>query len=94
MLAVLGSAQLASYTEILNALNPYYAYDFLTHYPKGFILLGAVFLCTTGAEALYSDLGHCGIKNIRISWIFVKNKPGVKLSRSGSLVDEPPSTGC
>ncbi len=72
MLAVLGSAQLATYPEILNSLNPYYAYEFLVHYPNGFILLGAVFLCTTGAEALYSDLGHCGIKNIRISWIFVK----------------------
>ena len=47
-------------------------YDFLATYPGGFILLGAVFLATTGAEALYSDLGHCGMKNIRISWIFVK----------------------
>ena len=72
MLAVLGFVQLTTYPEILNSLNPYYAYDFLMHYPNGFILLGAVFLCTTGAEALYSDLGHCGIKNIRISWIFVK----------------------
>lgn len=72
MLAVLGSVQLASHPEILSALNPYYAYNFLVNYPNGFILLGAVFLCTTGAEALYSDLGHCGIKNIRISWIFVK----------------------
>lgn len=72
MLAVLGSVQLTTYPEILNSLNPYYAYDFLMNYPNGFILLGAVFLCTTGAEALYSDLGHCGIKNIRISWIFVK----------------------
>ena len=72
MLAILGSAQLATYPEVLNSLNPYYAYEFLAHYPNGFILLGAVFLCTTGAEALYSDLGHCGIKNIRISWIFVK----------------------
>ena len=72
MLSALGFAQLMTHPEILNALNPYYAYDFLAHYPKGFILLGAVFLCTTGAEALYSDLGHCGIKNIRISWIFVK----------------------
>jgi KUP system potassium uptake protein len=44
----------------------------LTIYPKGFLLLGAVFLCTTGAEALYSDLGHCGRGNIRVSWIFVK----------------------
>ncbi len=72
MLSALGFIQLTTYPEILNAINPVYAYDFLTLYPKGFILLGAVFLCTTGAEALYSDLGHCGIKNIRISWIFVK----------------------
>ncbi len=41
-------------------------------YPNGFWLLGSVFLCTTGAEALYSDLGHCGRKNIQYSWIFVK----------------------
>ena len=72
MLAILGFNQLTMYPQVLNALNPVYAYDFLANYPKGFILLGAVFLCTTGAEALYSDLGHCGIKNIRISWIFVK----------------------
>jgi KUP system potassium uptake protein len=72
MLAVLGFVQITTFPEIFNALNPKYAYDFLTQYPKGFILLGAVFLCTTGAEALYSDLGHCGIKNIRISWFFVK----------------------
>lgn len=72
MLSTLGFVQLTTYPEILNAMNPVYAFDFLTQYPKGFILLGAVFLCTTGAEALYSDLGHCGIKNIRISWIFVK----------------------
>lgn len=72
MLATLGFIQITTFPEILNALNPVYAYDFLTQYPKGFILLGAVFLCTTGAEALYSDLGHCGIKNIRFSWIFVK----------------------
>ncbi len=72
MLATLGFIQITKFPEIINALNPVYAYDFLTQYPKGFILLGAVFLCTTGAEALYSDLGHCGIKNIRISWIFVK----------------------
>jgi len=72
MLATLGTIQITTYPEILNALNPFYAIDFLVHYPGGFILLGAVFLCTTGAEALYSDLGHCGIKNIQISWIFVK----------------------
>lgn len=72
MLAVLGSAQLSQHPEVLKAVNPYYAIQFLATYPGGFILLGAVFLATTGAEALYSDLGHCGMKNIRVSWIFVK----------------------
>ncbi|MFA5329460.1 MAG: KUP/HAK/KT family potassium transporter [Prolixibacteraceae bacterium] len=72
MLATLGFIQLVSFPEVLNALNPVYAYNFLTEYPEGFVLLGAVFLATTGAEALYSDLGHCGARNIRVSWIFVK----------------------
>ena len=72
MLAVLGSVHLVDDIGIFKALNPYYAFELLTTYPKGFWLLGAVFLCTTGAEALYSDLGHCGKGNIRISWIFVK----------------------
>jgi KUP system potassium uptake protein len=72
MLGILGFSQLILYPDILRALNPAYAYRFLSEYPGGFILLGAVFLCTTGAEALYSDLGHCGRSNIRISWIFVK----------------------
>lgn len=71
-LSALGFSQITTYPDILDALNPIYAYDFLANYPKGFILLGAVFLCTTGADTLYSDLGHCGIKNIRISWTFVK----------------------
>lgn len=73
MLGAVGALSLSSDLSILKALNPYYAYDLLTHYPKGFWLLGAVFLCTTGAEALYSDLGHCGKENIRVSWIFVKS---------------------
>lgn len=72
MLFVLGLVQIIQNPAIFKALNPKYAYDFLVHYPKGFILLGAVFLATTGAEALYSDLGHCGRKNIRITWVFVK----------------------
>ena len=72
MLAVLGLSNVHSELHIFKAFNPYYAYELLTVYPKGFWLLGAVFLCTTGAEALYSDLGHCGRGNIRISWIFVK----------------------
>jgi KUP system potassium uptake protein len=72
MLFVLGVNQFMQHPDILRSLNPYYAYDLLAHYPKGFWLLGSVFLCTTGAEALYSDLGHCGRPNIRITWVFVK----------------------
>jgi KUP system potassium uptake protein len=72
MLFTLGISQIIKHPEVLKAINPYYAYQLLSQYPQGFWLLGAVFLCTTGAEALYSDLGHCGRENIRISWIFVK----------------------
>lgn len=74
MLAILGIIQMGSNLEVLNAVNPYYAYNLLTSdvSEQGFFILGAVFLCTTGAEALYSDMGHCGRKNIRISWAFVK----------------------
>jgi len=72
MLLIIGGAEIIHYPDVVKAINPYYGYKLLVHYPQGFWLLGAVFLCTTGAEALYSDLGHCGIKNIRITWIFVK----------------------
>lgn len=72
MLGVLGIANLNHDLSVLNAINPVYAFELLVLYPKGIWLLGAVFLCTTGAEALYSDLGHCGRRNIRVSWGFVK----------------------
>ena len=72
MLAVLGISHFGDEIHVFKALNPYYAINLLVNYPQGFWLLGAVFLCTTGAEALYSDLGHCGRDNIRISWILVK----------------------
>jgi KUP system potassium uptake protein len=72
MLGVLGVLQVINHPEVLKAFNPYYAYNLLSIHPEGFYVLGFVFLCTTGAEALYSDMGHCGRKNIRISWIFVK----------------------
>ncbi len=74
MLGILGVIQMVTNLDVFNALNPYYAYKLLTSEVagEGFFILGAVFLCTTGAEALYSDMGHCGRKNIRISWIFVK----------------------
>ena len=72
MLAVLGVYNMAGNWSVLKAFSPHYAINLLVSYPGGFWLLGAVFLCTTGAEALYSDLGHCGRNNIRITWIWVK----------------------
>ncbi len=72
MLFIIGLSQIIKTPEVIKALSPHYAYDLLVNYPHGFWLLGAVFLATTGAEALYSDLGHCGRKNIRITWAFVK----------------------
>ena len=73
MLAFLGIIHLSDDIQIFKAFNPYYGIKLLTQYPKGFWILGAIFLCTTGAEALYSDLGHCGKENIRYSWILVKS---------------------
>jgi KUP system potassium uptake protein len=72
MIGILGSLQIIHNPGIFKALNPYYGMRLLMDHPNGFWLLGAVFLCTTGAEALYSDLGHCGRKNIQATWIFVK----------------------
>ena len=72
VLGISGSVHIFDHIEILKAFNPYYAYNLITHSPSAIIIMGAVFLCTTGAEALYSDLGHCGKKNIRVSWGFVK----------------------
>lgn len=71
-LGIFGSIHIFDHFEILKAFNPYYAYNLITHSPSAIVIMGAVFLCTTGAEALYSDLGHCGKRNIRVSWIFVK----------------------
>lgn len=73
MMAILGIGFILQYPAILQSVNPYYAYSLLSSNPSSFLILGAVFLCTTGAEALYSDLGHCGKSNIRVSWIFVKS---------------------
>ena len=72
MMGLLGIFFIAQMPMVIKALNPYYAIHLLSTNPNAFIILGAVFLCTTGAEALYSDLGHCGRQNIQISWIYVK----------------------
>ena len=72
MLAILGATEIHEQLLVLKSFNPYYAIHLLWKYPGSILLLGAIFLCTTGAEALYTDLGHCGLKNIRVSWAFVK----------------------
>ncbi len=72
MLGVVGASAMTSCPAIFKAFNPVYAMRLLISYPGWFLVLGAVFLCTTGAEALYSDLGHCGRRNISITWGFVK----------------------
>lgn len=72
MLGVLGISQIVGMPEVFKAINPWYGYELLRQSPNFLVVMGAVFLCTTGAEALYADLGHCGRPNIRVSWIFVK----------------------
>lgn len=72
VLGVTGLMHISDDLSVLKSLNPYYAINLLINNPSALLILGGVFLCTTGAEALYSDLGHCGKRNIRISWIFVK----------------------
>lgn len=91
MIGILGTLQIIHYPQIFKALNPYYGAHLLIDHPKGFWLLGAVFLCTTGAEALYSDLGHCGRKNIQVSWIFVKTTLVLSYLGQGAWVLMQPS---
>ncbi|MEJ8755605.1 KUP/HAK/KT family potassium transporter [Pontibacter sp. H259] len=101
MLGSLGVLSVAAHPEILQAVNPYYAYDLLVNYPEGFWVLGAVFLCTTGAESLYSDMGHCGRPNIRLSWGFVKlclllnyfGQGAWLMTKEGSILRENPFYG-
>jgi KUP system potassium uptake protein len=71
-IGAIGAYHLSDNFGILKAINPIYGVDLLTKYPGGFWILGAIFLCTTGAEAMYSDLGHCGKSNIRLGWGLVK----------------------
>ena len=72
MLAVLGTSWAVTNPAVFKALDPGYALQLLFFHKDGFWILGAIFLCTTGAEALYSDLGHCGRGNIQVTWAFVK----------------------
>ena len=67
-----GVKSIGTRPEILKAINPKYALNLLITYPGVFVLLGAVFLCVSGAEDLYVDLGHCGRPNVRMAWFAVK----------------------
>ncbi len=72
VLAILGVSQIVTHPEILFALSPHYALMFIWANPgTTFIILGAVVLCVTGAEALYADLGHFGKKPIRLAWFSI-----------------------
>ena len=84
MMGVLGISYIIQMPSVLKAINPWYAYQLLTSNYNSFVTLGAVFLCTTGAEALYSDLGHCGRPNIRATWLYVK--PCLLLNYFGQAV--------
>ncbi|WP_027632056.1 KUP/HAK/KT family potassium transporter [Clostridium hydrogeniformans] len=98
MLLILGFTQILQYTEIVRAINPYYGIKLLVTSPQSVYILGAVFLCTTGAEALYSDLGHCGKRNIHYTWIFVKISLVINylgqgawlMLREGSIIKDNP----
>lgn len=94
MLGVLGMVQIVRDPGIIEAVNPIYGYRLLTQHPTGFLLLGAIFLCTTGAEALYSDLGHCGLKNIRASWFYVKTTLILNYMGQGAWLLANPTTDC
>ena len=72
MIAVLGFNNLAKDLSVLRAINPLFAYRLVRAYPGGLWVLGGVFLCTTGAEALYADMGHVGRRNIQMAWILIK----------------------
>lgn len=90
MMGVVGMSQFIHDFSVLKAFNPYYAIHFLISAPHTMFILGAVFLCTTGAEALYSDLGHCGLKNIRISWVFIKTMLIINyLGQAAWIIDNP-----
>ncbi len=68
-LALLGIVNIVQHPDVLMAINPYYAANLLLEIGwKGFVIMGAVVLAITGAEALYADMGHFGLKPIRYAW--------------------------
>ncbi len=92
VLAVLGVSHIVKHPEILAAISPHHALGFMFHNPgTTFIILGAVVLCVTGAEALYADLGHFGKRPIRLAW-FTVAMPALTLNYfgQGALLLENP----
>lgn len=91
-IAVLGGVEIVRHPVVLNALNPYYAYEYFSnHGMKGYSVLGGVFLVVTGGEALYADIGHFGKSPIRYSWFLVA-LPGLVLNYFGQgayLIQHP-----
>jgi KUP system potassium uptake protein len=83
VIAVLGAISIAHHPEVLAALDPRYAVRFMTHSEgRGLMVLGGVFLCITGGEALYADMGHFGKGPIRLSWYSIA-LPALLLSYAG-----------
>jgi KUP system potassium uptake protein len=69
VIAILGVMQIVQEPHVLGAVNPAHAFTFFAHNRmRGFLVLGAVFLCVTGGEALYADMGHFGARPIRLAW--------------------------
>lgn len=93
-IGVLGATGIAQHPAVLAALNPWHGLHYLaTHGVAGFLILGGVFLCVTGAEALYADMGHFGSRPIRLAWSIVVF-PSLLLSYAGqsAIVLEGAST--
>ncbi|HUE82047.1 MAG TPA: potassium transporter Kup [Pyrinomonadaceae bacterium] len=93
-LALLGIVQIAHYPEVLSAIGPVHGLDFfLRNGWHGFLILGSVFLVVTGGEALYADMGHFGMRPIRLAW-FAIVLPALLLNYfgQGALLLEDPLT--
>src|SRR5579872_6683991 len=82
-MAMMGAAGIVKHPQVFAALNPLYGLHYLvSHGMTGFLVLGAVFLCVTGAEALYADMGHFGSRPIKLAW-FAAVFPSLILNYAG-----------
>lgn len=98
MIGLIGLQHLIQTPWVLKAINPWYAYNLLILHPQGFGLLGGIFLCTSGAETMYSDMGYANKHSIRVAWSFVKpmlllsyfGQGAWLLDNAGSVLDDFP----